>query len=179
MRLALCSVKSNNIDFLISPATFQSSSYPIVLTKLGWPRSRPSPYIGRKFLHHLRSKHSRSPLYGFKAVRLKSVFTGIFIKRLVNFVVFIVPKINTNIISLLSLSSHSQSLSLFLVIICLKSSIKLYIDRPRSQLPNGVHIIIFFSSSLKYSSNFCRRFCVLLLISEQYIYIYIYIHIYF
>ena len=45
MWLELWSVKSNNVEFLNQIATSQSTSYPIVLTRLGGPRSRPNPHL--------------------------------------------------------------------------------------------------------------------------------------
>ena len=42
MLLALRSAKSINVVFLNRIATSQSSSYPIVITMLGGPRSRPN-----------------------------------------------------------------------------------------------------------------------------------------
>ena len=45
MWLALRSVKFINVDFLIRSTSSQSSSYPIDLTRLGWPCSRPNPHL--------------------------------------------------------------------------------------------------------------------------------------
>ena len=45
MWLALCSIKSNNVTFLIRSTTSQSSSYPMVLMRLGEPCSRPDPHL--------------------------------------------------------------------------------------------------------------------------------------
>ena len=41
--------------FLIRSATFQSSSYPIALTRLGGPRSRPNPHL-KLWKYHVTSK---------------------------------------------------------------------------------------------------------------------------